>query len=390
MDKVCIGMVGAGRACELHMQGLNKVSNIPLRYKTIVAKRKEQLLKAQKAYGFENISLNFDDLINDEEIDVIDICTPPYVHEDMIIKALKSNKHVICEKPITGYFGQQEDTYPIGKNISKSIMYDNLLVSLESLKNIVDNSNSKFMYAENFVYAPSIIKAGEIIRSKKSRVLYMIGEESLKGSSSHVANQWNKTGGGSLMRVGSHPLSAALWLKQQESLATNKNIYVESVLADAGTVTKSLSEYEHRHIMANPNDVEDNATVLLTFSDKSKALIIATDLCLGGSKNYIDIYCNDSNLKCKLTLNDNLETYFLDEDGLNNVYISEMLPSKTGWNKAFVSDEVLRGYHNEMQDFMNCIFFDAKPRSDFKLAYETAKIIYAAYKSSEIEKKVYL
>ena len=48
-----------------------------------------------------------------------------------------------------------------------------------------------------------------------------------------------------------------------------------------------------------------------------------------------------------------------DAGGDGYVTISEMLPSKLGWNKAFVSDEVIRGYMGELQDFMEAIAFDA-------------------------------
>ncbi|KGG79679.1 oxidoreductase [Caloranaerobacter azorensis H53214] len=383
-------MVGAGRATELHMNALQRVSGIPLRFKTIVARRPEQLLPAKERYGFEIASYNFNDLLIDPEIDVIDICTPPYVHEDMIIKAIQAGKHVICEKPLTGYFGNENDEKPVGLKVSKTIMYEEVLKSIENLKKIIDASDRKFMYAENFVYAPAVVKAAEIIYAKKSRILYMKGEESLKGSSSPVASEWSKTGGGTFIRTGSHPLSAILWLKQQEAQARGVDIFVESVLADMGRVTPLLSEYEHRHIMAYPNDVEDNGTVILTFSDGSKAVIIATDVCLGGSKNYLELYCNDANIKCNLTMNDMMSTYFLDEYGLDNVYLSEMLPTKIGWNKPFIADEVIRGYTDEMQDFMESIYHDREPKSGFKLAYDTIKITYAAYKSAEIGQRVKL
>ncbi|RKD23702.1 oxidoreductase [Caminicella sporogenes] len=383
-------MVGAGRATELHMNALQRVSGIPLHFKTIVARRPEQLLTVKERYGFEIASYNFNDLLIDPEIDVIDICTPPYVHEDMIIKAIQAGKHVICEKPLTGYFGNENDEKPVGLKVSKTIMYEEVLKSIENLKKIIDASDRKFMYAENFVYAPAVVKAAEIIYAKKSRILYMKGEESLKGSSSPVASEWSKTGGGTFIRTGSHPLSAILWLKQQEAQARGVDIFVESVLADMGRVTPLLSEYEHRYIMAYPNDVEDNGTVILTFSDGSKAVIIATDVCLGGSKNYLELYCNDANIKCNLTMNDMMSTYFLDEHGLDNVYLSEMLPAKIGWNKPFIADEVIRGYTDEMQDFMESIYYDREPKSGFKLAYDTIKIIYAAYKSAEIGQRVKL
>ena len=382
--EICIGVAGAGRATELHMNALKRNSGIPVCYKHIIARRMEQVNVAKERYGFINASLNFDDLLNDSEIDVIDICTPPYAHEDMIIRALEAGKHVICEKPLTGYFGLPGDKEPIGKYVSKSVMYEEVLKSIDRIKEVIDRSEKKFMYAENFVYAPAVIKSAEIIRKKKSRILYAKGEESLKGSSSPVAGEWSKTGGGTFIRTGAHPLSAILWLKQQEALTRGEEIMVQSVFADMGQITPQLSEYEHRHIAARPNDVEDTSTVILTFSDGTKATVIATDTLLGGSKNYVELYCNDAAITCNLTMSDLMSTYFLDEERLDDVYISEMLPSKTGWNHPFLEDEIIRGYMDEMRDFMEAIYFDHEPKSSFSLAYDTVKIIYAAYKSAEL------
>ena len=203
--EICLGMAGAGRASELHMEALKRFSGIPICYKHIIARRNEQVQAAQKRFGFVNSSLNFDDLLNDPEIDVIDICTPPYAHAEMIEKAMNAGKHVICEKPLTGYFGEVGDEEPIGLKVSKVKMYEHLLKYLDHIEDLVKSSKTKFFYAENFVYAPAITKAAEIITKKQSRILYAKGEESLKGSSSHVAGEWNKTGGGTFIRTGSHP-----------------------------------------------------------------------------------------------------------------------------------------------------------------------------------------
>lgn len=389
-NEICIGMAGAGRATELHINALKRFTGIPLRFKMIVARRKEQLEVAKAIYGFEETSYDFEDLLTDPDIDVIDICTPPYVHEEMIERAMLAGKHVICEKPLTGYFGMSGDEYPIGINVSKKVMYLQLLESIRRLRQIIRKSGKKFMYAENFVYAPAVLKAAEIITAKKSRILYAKGEESLKGSSSPVAGEWDKTGGGTFIRTGSHPLSAILWLKQQEAKAHGIDIKVKSVIADMGRITPNLSDYEHRHIAANPVDVEDCGTVILNFTDDSRAVIIATDTLLGGSKNYVELYCNDAAINCTLTMSDLMRTYFLDEDNLDNVYISEMLPSKIGWNKPFLEDEIIRGYTDEMRDFMEAIFYDRDPKAGFDLAYDTIRIIYAAYMSAEMGCKVEL
>ena len=388
--EICIGMAGAGRATELHMNALKRHAGIPVCFKHIIARREEQVMAAKNRFGFLKSSLDFEDLLKDEEIDVIDICTPPYMHEEMIIRTLQAGKHVICEKPLSGYFGMEGDKEPIGVCVSKVKMYEKLLESIERIKREVMGSGKKFMYAENFVYAPAVTKAAEIIRKKGSRILYAKGEESLKGSSSPVAGEWSKTGGGTFIRTGAHPLTAILWLKQVEAETQGKEIRAVSVLADMDRITPCLTEYEHRHIAARPNDVEDCGTVVVTFSDGSKATVIATDTLLGGSKNYVELNCSDAAINCTLTMSDLMETYFLDEERLEDVYISEMLPSKTGWNRPFLEDEIMRGYVDEMRDFMEAVYFDREPKAGFDLAYDTIQLIYAAYKSAELGRVVRL
>ena len=49
---------------------------------------------------------------------------------------------------------------------------------------------------------------------------------------------------------------------------------------------------------------------------------------------------------------------------------------------------MIRGYQGEMQDFMDCIAFDKDPASNFDVAYETAKVMYAAYVSAEEGRRV--
>lgn len=386
-DIVTIGVVGAARALELHAFGYKR-SNIPCRLKTVMARRPEQINRAVELYGFEKGTTDFDVLLNDPEIDVIDICTPPYIHKEGILKAMRAGKHVICEKPLVGYFGLPGDPEPIGEKVSKKVMYEYLLKDLEDIGNVRKETGKRLMYAENFVYAPAVLKAGEIIRAKKSRILYMKGEESLKGSSSPVAGEWKKTGGGIFMRNGVHPLGAILYLKEQESIATGHNITVKSVIGDMGYATKRLTEHEHRHIAARPQDVEDAGTAILTFTDGSKATIISTDNLLGGSKNYVEIYANDTAINCRLTMNDAMETYMVDDEGMEGVYLSEMLPVVTGWNKPFVADEMLRGYCNEIVDFMGAVLEDREPEGCFELAAQVMKVTYAAYYSDEEGRRI--
>lgn len=389
MKTVTVALIGAGYAAHLHGRGYSKVHGVQVRLKTIVDLDREKAEEIAKTYGFEHVSTDFDDVLNDEEIDVIDIVTPPHIHLQLAIDAMNAGKHVICEKPLTGYFGKEGDETPIGDKVSKKKMYETVIKEIEEARKIIDSSGKLFMYAENYIYSPNVLKAAEIIRNKKSKILSMKGEESVRGSSSPVAGMWEKTGGGSLMRIGCHPLSGVLWLKQVEAKARNENISVASVVADTGNMITSLNDYDKRHLTGKPIDVEDFANVTITFSDGTKAVVMASDHVLGGTKNYIEIYANDGVLLCNITPTDNLKTYFLDQEGLDDVYFAEMLEEKTGWNQLFIAEEILRGYTYELQDFMEAIVFGRQPLSDIDLAHETIKVIYAAYMSASEGRIVY-
>lgn len=388
--QVVIALVGGGYAALLHLNGYSRVPGVDVRIKTLVDIDLEKAAVLQKTYGIEQISAEFNDVLTDPEIDIIDIVTPPALHADMVYAAMRAGKHVICEKPFTGYFGLQEDPELIGLHVSKRKMYETVCRELEKGREIVIASGKLFMYAENFVYAPNIRKAAEFIAAKSSRILFMKGEASLRGSSSPVAGHWNQTGGGTLMRNAIHPLTGMLWLKKMEAASKGEDIRVVSVTADAGRIVPQLTEKDRRHLNANPVDVEDNITVTLTFSDGSKALVIGSDTYLGGTKTYVEVYANDATFNCNVAPTDYLQTYFLDEEKIEDIYLAEMLPNKLGWNSSFVSDEVLRGFSSELQDFVECVAFDRKPTSDYDLAAEAVKLVYAAYLSADEGKKIEL
>ena len=390
MRKITIGVVGSGFACHFHSRALGRVSGVSVRLKSVADIEIEKAKAVAEAYHYEEYHDDYRVLLRDPEIDVIDICTPPFLHPRITMEAVTAAKHVICEKPLTGYFGLPGDAEPIGDTVPKSRMYKGVLDEIGMLKKALSGSDRLFMYAENYVYSPNLLKAAEIIRSKKSKILFMKGEESLKGSTSPVAGQWAKTGGGSLIRVGCHPLGGILWLKREEARSRNIHIGVKSVLCDTGRMTPGLTEYEHRHISVRPVDVEDYASVAITFTDDTKALVIAGDTMLGGTRNYVEVYANDAVMYCQITPSDTMSTYMLDEDGMENVYISEMLPAKTGWQKPFVAEEHLRGYAAQFQDFVECAATGRAPLSDFELACDTIRVIYAAYLSAEEGRRIVL
>ena len=69
----------------------------------------ERMTPIADEFGIERRVTNFDDVLAMDDIDVIDICTPPMLHFPMVMAALKAGKHVICEKPLVGSLAQVDE-----------------------------------------------------------------------------------------------------------------------------------------------------------------------------------------------------------------------------------------------------------------------------------------
>ncbi|MEO8758809.1 MAG: Gfo/Idh/MocA family oxidoreductase [Devosia sp.] len=73
-------------------------------------------------FSVERRTTNFDDLLKMEDIDIIDICTPPMVHHPMIMAALGAGKHVICEKPLVGSLAAIDEVIAAEKRSTGRLM----------------------------------------------------------------------------------------------------------------------------------------------------------------------------------------------------------------------------------------------------------------------------
>jgi predicted dehydrogenase len=389
MAAVRVGLVGCGFVAELHMQGYKRVYGVDAKV-TAVAARGDRVLDFARKHEIPATHRDFQALLAGRDVDVIDICTPPALHAPMIVAAVQAGKHVICEKPFTGYFGRADDQTPIGRRVPKSQMYERVLQEMERTCAAVQSSGRLFMYAEDWIYAPAVAKTEEILRATRDKILFMKAEESHSGSHAAHAAQWSMTGGGSLIRMGCHPLSTVLYLKQVEAQARGERIAPASVTADVGSITAGLRAEERMFIKAKPVDVEDWGMLSLTFSDGTKSTVFSGDMILGGVRNQIETYTTGSALLAAITPNTHMTSYLTDEAKLADVYITEKVDRKTGWQFVCLEEEWTRGYLQEIQDFMECAATGRPPRAGLELACETMKVIYAGYRAAEEGRRVAL
>ena len=81
----------------------------------------ERMAAVGDEFGIERRIAGFDDVLAMDDIDIIDICTPPGVHYAMVMAALKAGKHVICEKPLVGSLSQVDEVIAQEK-LSKGLL----------------------------------------------------------------------------------------------------------------------------------------------------------------------------------------------------------------------------------------------------------------------------
>ncbi|MBR1160188.1 Gfo/Idh/MocA family protein [Bradyrhizobium elkanii] len=389
MTKIRIGLAGCGFVSELHMVGYRRVYGVDVEVRAVAA-RGDHVNAFARKHAIRSAYRSFAELVADRELDVIDICTPPNLHAAMIVEAMQAGKHVICEKPFSGYFGRDGDKAPIGRHVPKALMYQRVMEEMEVTRAAIERSGQLFMYAEDWIYAPAVTKTAEIIRATGDKILFMKGEESHSGSHAAHAAEWAMTGGGSLIRMGCHPLSAVLYLKQVEAKARGETITVASVSCDIGNVTAGLKPEERAYIKANPVDVEDWGTLTATFSDGTKATVFSGDMIMGGVRNLIETYTSGGSLFANITPNTQLTSYQTSEEKLASVYITEKVDRKTGWQYVCLEEEWTRGYLQEIQDFMECVATGRQPLADLALAYETTKVNYAGYWAADEGRRVVL
>ena len=205
----------------------------------------------------------------------------------------------------------------------------------------------KLCYEENYVYAPELTKAKRLIGASKGTILDIRAEESHSGSHAAYAKKWKLAGGGSLLRLGSHPLGAAIHLKHFEGLMTEgKPIKVKSVTAEVGNLTKTPSflKESKKWLVSDWEDVEDWSAVFLTFEDGTKATVFANDVTLGGVVNTVTVQLSNSVVKCNLSGGGACQAYAPAPEIFSEEYLTEKLETKAGWSFPAPDEDWMRGY----------------------------------------------
>ena len=90
-----VGLVGVGGIAVTHIQAWNSMDDVEL--VALCDAQKERLA----TYEGKHCYTDFDEMLQNEELDIVDVCAPTFLHVQFSQKALERGIHVVCEKPLS-------------------------------------------------------------------------------------------------------------------------------------------------------------------------------------------------------------------------------------------------------------------------------------------------
>lgn len=374
------GIVGSGFAASLHIEAMARVFGTHVDVVGVYSATPTNAQKFAAAHDLP-VSSNLDELI--DQADVVHVCAPPAIHEDVAVRALGRDKFAIVEKPLTGAFGDGSDGFN-GQTAAKQPMLDEALASIDRMLDAESKSKGRILYAENWVYAPAIQKEREIIEKTGAQILWQHGEEAHSGSHSQAYGFWRLAGGGSMVGKGCHPLTAALYLKRVEGRARDGTpIRPAAVSARTHALTKLDRFKDEGHLRADYHDIEDFSVMHVVFEDGTIADIFASEIVMGGIHNWLEVCANNHRAICNINPNTAMQTYNPVDAQFDDIYVVEKTGTKQGWAFTAPDEDHFTGFPQEIEAFYRTVAYGEDVESDSALAADCISTIYSAYVSAD-------
>jgi len=352
-----IGIIGCGGiATGKHLPALATIENVEIVAFCDIAR--ENATAAKEQYGTEDAKVytNYKDLLADETIDVVHICTANKSHSHITVDSLEAGKHVMCEKPMAKTTAEARAMVDAAKRTGKKLTIgyqSRFRADAQHLAKICQNGDLGHIY---------FAKAHAIRRRAVPTWGVFLNEE--------------EQGGGPLIDIGTHALDLTLWLMDNyQPKYVVGNTYHE--LAKKGNAANAWGSWDPQKFTVEDSafgfiTMENGATIFLESSwalnviDEGEA---RTTLC--GTEGGADM---------KGGLRINGEEY-------SQLYDKKVITDAAGvafYDGAGESEEIV-----EMKHWIDCIVNDKEPLVKPEQALVVTQILEAIYESAKTGKPVY-
>ncbi|WP_291635231.1 Gfo/Idh/MocA family oxidoreductase [Clostridium sp.] len=355
--KLKVGIIGCGGIANgKHMPSLDKIVEIEMVAFCDVDLEKAEV--AAKKYGNEEAKVytDYKELLKDETIDVVHVCTPNRSHSSITVDVLESGKHVMCEKPMAKTSEEARKMVEAANRTGKklTIGYQNRFrVDSRYLKTTCENGELGEIY---FAKAHAIRR-----RAVPTWGVFL--------------NEFEQ-GGGPLIDIGTHALDLTLWM-----LDNYKPKYV------VGNVYHKLSKKENAANAWGPWDpkkftVEDSAFGFITMENGATIVIESSwalnSLEVGEAQTTLCGTEGGADMKDGLRING---------ENLSRLYETKIEFGSSGvaFNEGTIEDPA----EVEARAWIDCILNDKEPVVKPEQALVVTEILEAIYESSKTGKPVY-
>jgi myo-inositol 2-dehydrogenase/D-chiro-inositol 1-dehydrogenase len=216
MEKVRLGIIGAGRIGRVHAQTISTRS--PSAVAVAIADiNREAAEEVAGACGIPRVASDADEILSDPSVDAVLICSSTDTHSDLIVRAAGAGKHIFCEKPID---------YDLSR-------IDRALESATGAGvKLQVGFNRRF--DPNFMRVRKAVESGEIGRP---RLLHIISRDPAPPPVSYI-----KTSGGMFFDMTIHDFDMARFLMQDEveEVYVAAGVMVDPAIGKAGDVDTAI------------------------------------------------------------------------------------------------------------------------------------------------------
>jgi predicted dehydrogenase len=328
---------------------------------------------AAARFGFENSTSDWNTIISNPDIDLVDIATPNNSHAQIAIAALKAGKHVICEKPLARTVEEAASMYEAARN-----------------------SNRVNMVAFNYRRTPAValakryIDEGAIGRIINFRATYLQDWSADPNSPLSWRFQKDIAGSGAIGDILTHVLDMARYLAGEvtEVSAITNHIITERPLQQSGADSLGNSK-GGSDAPKGKVDVEDEVLSLLKFANGAIGSVEATRNAWGRN-NFItlEIHGSEGSIAFNYENRDELQVCFKsdgsDRRGFRTVYTG---PNHPNGESLWPIPALGIGYGEtkiiEAHDLFKAIAGEEPVRPDFGDGYQVALIDDAIARSAE-------
>ena len=136
-----VGLIGIGGMGFVHFNCYKKIEGMEIAVADIRVDMAKEKIKDDSI----PVYASYEEMIEKENVDFVDVCTPSYMHADMTVYALEHGKHVICEKPMSINSSEAK------RMIEASEKTGNLLMTAHVVR-----------FMAPYVYLKSVVDSGEL------------------------------------------------------------------------------------------------------------------------------------------------------------------------------------------------------------------------------------